>query len=60
MAVETQDRRDDTAHGTDNKAPYGENSKAGLPLEGAPFTAGLDGEKAPMPSYRTDIGKGAW
>jgi len=51
--------RDDTAHGK-AIAIHGENGKAGLPMEGTPLTADADGKLTPMPSYRTDIGKGAW
>ncbi len=51
--------RDDTAHGK-VQAVYGENGKAGLPMEGTPLTADADGKLVPMPSYRTDIGKGTW
>ena len=53
------DMRDDTAHGK-VQAKYGESSKAGLPMEGTPLTTDKDGKLTPMPSYRTDIGKGTW
>lgn len=52
--------RDDTAHGGVVSAKPGENGKAGLPLEGTPMTTGADGKLQPMPSYRTDLGKGQW
>lgn len=51
--------RDDTAHGA-AVAKHGENGKAGLPLEGTPLTTDAEGKLVAMPSYRTDLGKGAW
>ena len=50
---------DDSAHGKVQDV-YNESSKAGLPMEGTPMTTDKDGMLTPMPSYRTDIGKGTW
>lgn len=52
--------KDDTARGRKVPALQGENGKAGLPMEGAPLTKDAEGNLVPMPSYRTDIGKGTW
>ena len=60
MAVKKSiDEVEDSAHG--QKFPkYAENGKAGLPMEGVPLTTDNHGKLKPMPSYRTDIGKGSW
>ena len=50
---------EDSAHGK-TQPKYVENGKAGLPLEGEPLTTDEHGKLKPMPSYRTDIGKGSW
>jgi hypothetical protein len=57
--VGKNEMKDDSARGN-AQAVYGENGKAGLPMEGDPLTTDADGKLVPMPTYRTDIGKGTW
>ena len=49
---------EDSAHGT--QTVHNESGKAGLPMEGEPMTTDETGKLIPMPSFRTDIGKGTW
>lgn len=59
MPFKDVDEVEDSAHGI-AYPKYTENGKAGLPLEDVPHTTDEGGKLKPMPSYRTDIGKGSW
>lgn len=58
VAEKSGKKFEDSAHG--GQAVHSENGKAGFPSEGEPLTTDQDGKLVPMPSYRTDIGKGSW